>query len=463
MTTSPNGFQATNEVGVYKIALTRENLKFNDGEFRLEPTFTKIGSEVQATSTKVKGGTIESSENVQNGSLKLSVTDANVSEERREAFAKKAAEEGYTVSNIFDISLFNSIYKGGKKDTNGNFLSWDKEINNLSKKASIGLELQENMAGKEVALVHETHDGDTVTGYEMVDANYNSSTNIVSFEEANFSNFAIVVKDADPNKKEMVKIDFDTRAEKGMDPVEIEKGSKLEQPADPVNEGKVFGGWYIDEAYHDKFDFNTPVDKDMILYAKWDDDGPVIDTDYEISDAIGNMAIFKAEAGHKFTMKIVDYLTIDKKDLPEEVTEEVYNTVLKSLKEATKKYGDLLAFDEIFITDEMDRGIPEESLVIKFKLTNQLKKYEDVKLIYVNEDFSLKDPVSLKEEDGYLVAKISSLDKFVLTGKVKTALPDVPKTGDNIYTWVIILITSIVCITVSTIFIKKPSKVRIKK
>ena len=448
MTTSPNGFQATNEVGVYKINLTRENLKFNDGEFKLEPTFTKIGSEVESASEKVASGTIETDEKVENGSLKLAVTDANISNERKTAFEEKAAEEGYTVSNIVDISLYNSIYKGGKKDANGHYLSWDKEVNNLNKKANIGLKLQDDMSGKQVALVHETHEGDKVTGYELVDASYDSESNIVSFEEDSFSNFAIVVKDNNEEptsgEKEMVRVDFDTRAEKGMDPVEIEKGSKVNKPEDPTNGDNLFVGWFTDEECENEFDFNTPINENITLIAKWSDK---VQT-YNVSDNKGNTVTFNEIKDRAYTLTMIDIIPMTDDELKQiDATRAEYNEAMKKVLKVTDKYGKLISFYQIMIIDkEDDHEIHDGPIKIKIKLTEEMKKYDSFMLMYFDEEFKNEDPIELKVEGDYLVGTLPHLSAYALVGNSK--LPDVPKTGDNIYTWVIIMLVSLISLSV---------------
>ncbi|MGO5315932.1 DUF4430 domain-containing protein [Paraeggerthella sp. LCP19S3_G8] len=41
------------------------------------------------------------------------------------------------------------------------------------------------------------------------------------------------------------------------------------QPADPSRDGYSFGGWFVDSACTRAWDFETPVDGDMTLYARW--------------------------------------------------------------------------------------------------------------------------------------------------------------------------------------------------
>ena len=49
----------------------------------------------------------------------------------------------------------------------------------------------------------------------------------------------------------------------------VSPGEQLASPAKPVYQGYVFKGWYEDEDYTTKFDFNTTIEQDYTLYAKW--------------------------------------------------------------------------------------------------------------------------------------------------------------------------------------------------
>ena len=49
----------------------------------------------------------------------------------------------------------------------------------------------------------------------------------------------------------------------------VESGKTVPEPTAPAASGWVFGGWYIDKACKTAYDFNTPVTKNLTLYAKW--------------------------------------------------------------------------------------------------------------------------------------------------------------------------------------------------
>lgn len=54
---------------------------------------------------------------------------------------------------------------------------------------------------------------------------------------------------------------------------DVSYGSTISEPKEPVYEGFIFDGWYIDEEFTKEWNFETDVVTDnLILYAKWDED-----------------------------------------------------------------------------------------------------------------------------------------------------------------------------------------------
>lgn len=49
----------------------------------------------------------------------------------------------------------------------------------------------------------------------------------------------------------------------------VTSGAKATKPADPAKEGFTFDGWYKDAAFTTAFDFNTAINSDVTVYAKW--------------------------------------------------------------------------------------------------------------------------------------------------------------------------------------------------
>ena len=49
----------------------------------------------------------------------------------------------------------------------------------------------------------------------------------------------------------------------------VTKNGILAKPEDPVRKGYIFGGWYTDAGLTAAYDFNTRVNANFTLYAKW--------------------------------------------------------------------------------------------------------------------------------------------------------------------------------------------------
>lgn len=91
----------------------------------------------------------------------------------------------------------------------------------------------------------------------------------------------------------------------------IPHGSTATEPAEPVNGGYTFVGWfYMDGTTEKAFDFSMPVNKDLSLYAKWSSnvlmnytihyqtaDGTTIAADTTGSALAGNTKTFEAKVG----------------------------------------------------------------------------------------------------------------------------------------------------------------------
>lgn len=65
---------------------------------------------------------------------------------------------------------------------------------------------------------------------------------------------------------EVIEVTFDSSGGSEIDKQLVIKGEKITEPKVPVSEGYSFGGWYLNE---EEFDFNTIVNDDVTLKAKW--------------------------------------------------------------------------------------------------------------------------------------------------------------------------------------------------
>ena len=176
------GFAPQEQIGVY-------TFEIQGGNFHLQAHVTSVDNEVNAkNSDAIENGSIRFNGNEQTmaiGTARLDIADEdNLSDEQVAGFKEAAA--GYEVQDVFDVSLFNTVFKGSRTE------SWDTPVSQLDNKAIITLDMTDDLKGKEAVIIHETHNGD----YEVIDASYNANNNTITFETDSFSNYAIALRDA---------------------------------------------------------------------------------------------------------------------------------------------------------------------------------------------------------------------------------------------------------------------------
>lgn len=71
-------------------------------------------------------------------------------------------------------------------------------------------------------------------------------------------------------------VEFDEKGGSKVDDQVVTAGQKATKPADPTKKDKTFGGWYTDSNLTQAFDFNTPINSNLTLYAKWLDNYEVL-------------------------------------------------------------------------------------------------------------------------------------------------------------------------------------------
>ena len=64
-------------------------------------------------------------------------------------------------------------------------------------------------------------------------------------------------------------VTFDTKGGSTVPVENVLNGQKATKPADPTREGYTFGGWYKEETCTNPYEFTTPVQNALTLYAKW--------------------------------------------------------------------------------------------------------------------------------------------------------------------------------------------------
>ena len=181
-----------------------------------------------------------------------------------------------------------------------------------------------------------------------------------------------------------------------------------------------------------------------------------IEKEYTIKDDNGNEITFTGPEGKNYTLTIIDYLSFTKEELINtyNVDEEEYDLIINTIKEKTSKYGEFVGFFEIMLFDENGDEVHDGPFNIKIKMTDAMKKYNTFKIIYMDDQLNIEDPITLKEENGYLVGTIPHLSKYIVTGSI-TENTTSPKTSDNINMYLMIFGLSIIGLTVIKVVNKK--------
>lgn len=88
---------------------------------------------------------------------------------------------------------------------------------------------------------------------------------IVSFNLNNFNKIDVLDTRI---KKEMFTVSFVTYADYTLTNT-IEEGKKVSEPENIIKDGYTLEGWFIDVSLKVPYDFNSPVNKNLTLFAKW--------------------------------------------------------------------------------------------------------------------------------------------------------------------------------------------------
>ena len=127
------------------------------------------------------------------------------------------------------------------------------------------------------------HEGEKVVlhvdldkGYKLVGA-YNGTEEKTPLKKDKDGNYYIEVPNGggvdlsvDIQKENTYTVTFNANGH-GKAPAaqKVTEGQKAKKPSDPKATGWKFGGWYTDKKCTKAYNFNTPVNKNITLYAKW--------------------------------------------------------------------------------------------------------------------------------------------------------------------------------------------------
>ena len=476
-------FEPGEEVGLYTFTI-------GGGNWHLGAQFTQVGAEVQASSVNIKSGNIDINENFEYGTAKLEVSDvASMDSSRIEEFENTATDEGYEIENYLDISLYNAVYKGGTKDVNGNYESWDTPVENIENKAAITLELENDMSGKDLAVIHELHNGEEIIGYELINATYNEENNTITFESDSFSHYAIVSKGIGEGEN-VYYIDLGTGSWTVGD-VTVSAPDGMSGVV-PILDTETIPTEMLANFDPETMDITLTVSDGFVIYLEIDENGnttlvstrdgvelppygetltfavvakPVDNEEFEtesytITDDKGNVISLTYEKNRELSFTMIDYLAFSPEELETMgIPQELYDSMMEGIVNATKQHGTLLSFYEIQVENDDGFLIHEGPFYIKIKMTDEMKKYDIFKIVYTDteDNFATESPITLTRDGEYLVGTLEHLSTYALVG---SNTPSSPQTGDNsnLGLWMILLVLSC-CSMIALIVIDKKRKI----
>ncbi len=106
---------------------------------------------------------------------------------------------------------------------------------------------------------------------ENVNDSLNSSLKTVIeqlYSERKYNNAETTEKKENTETTELT-VKFNSGKGSAVEDQTVIKNNKVSEPSAPTYEGYAFYGWYTDDAFATKYDFDAPVTENMTLYAKW--------------------------------------------------------------------------------------------------------------------------------------------------------------------------------------------------
>lgn len=466
---SDAGFSAAEAIRTFRFAV------YPDAHTHFSVIFTATEDIVKANAASISEGGVElAAGELDGGSAVLEVNEANISNQGD----FEEAAEGLVVSEYLDISLYNVFYKGNAEDV------WSTPVENLDNPAEITLRLEDGINTDTVKIVHEKGEGD----FELLDAEYKPGTQEITFSTSSFSNYAIAYEE---QAQDRYFIDF-TNAPWTVDGVEVDLEGR-----ESVAELMV---WITTEDVipltnfdPDTMDAVLIVDEDVTLLLNVDENGntrladvdggvevlppygatmtfavvakPVDNEEFEtesytLTDDKGNVISLTYEKNRELSFTMIDYLAFSPEELETMgIPQELYDSMMEGIVNATKQHGTLLSFYEIEVENDDGFLIHEGPFNIKIKMTDEMKKYDIFKIVYmdVEDNFATESPITLTRDGEYLVGTLEHLSTYALVG---SNTPSSPQTGDNsnLGLWVFLLVLSS-CSMIALFVIDKQRKI----
>ena len=147
---------------------------------------------------------------------------------------------------------------------------------------------------------------------------------------------------------------------------------------------------------------------------------------YTLTDDKGNVISLTYEKNRELSFTMIDYLAFSPEDLETAgISQEFYDSAMKGIKNATKQHGTLLSFYEILVENDDGFLIHEGPFYIKIKMTDEMKKYDIFKIVYIDveDNLATESPITLTQEGGYLVGTLEHLSTYALVGDNAPSAP----------------------------------------
>lgn len=195
---------------------------------------------------------------------------------------------------------------------------------------------------------------------------------------------------------------------------------------------------------------------------------------FTLTDDKGNVISLTYEKNRELSFTMIDYLAFSPEDLETAgISQEFYDSAMKGIVNATKQHGTLLSFYEILVENDDGFSIHEGPFNIKIKMTDEMKKYDIFKIVYIDveDNLATESPITLTRDGEYLVGTLEHLSTYALVGDnapgendapadSDTSAPTSPQTGDNgnLGLWMIFSVLSC-CSMIALLVIDKKRKI----
>lgn len=189
------------------------------------------------------------------------------------------------------VDYFSSIEINGKVSLNHTGKGQETGALKLYDSLYVDKDAEIKMSSNSSAILNETHsplNADTLglpilgtTEYTTDASNMTEPVEVEARHDDGPPKCSKIVATGDIAKSLIIKakpdtctVTFDSKGGSSVSANTVIKGEKVSKPEDPTKDGYNFAGWYSDSLYNEMYDFDSPVNADITLYAKWTEKSP---------------------------------------------------------------------------------------------------------------------------------------------------------------------------------------------